>query len=92
MSKAKLAKSPSPLYIASMENIFTYMVYAGAVLAVLGLIGLGYSVRMALKLKKDAPEGQEAKDRMQLLVAVNTAGLGTSFIGLALVAVGVLVS
>ena len=89
---AKLAKSRAPPYIASMENIFTYMVYAGAVLAVLGLIGLGYSVRMALKLKKDAPEGQEAKDRMQLLVAVNTAGLGTSFIGLALVAVGVLVS
>ncbi|NOR61238.1 MAG: hypothetical protein GQ535_01940 [Rhodobacteraceae bacterium] len=91
-SKAKLAKSPARAYIASMENIFTYMVYAGAVLAVLGLLGLGYSVRMALKLKKDAPEGQEAKDRMQLLVAVNTAGLGTGFIGLALVAVGVLVS
>lgn len=74
-----------------MENIFTYMVYAGAVLAVLGLIGLGLSVRMALKLKKDAPKGQEANDRMQLLVAVNTAALGTAFIGLALVAVGVLV-
>ncbi|MBL1435343.1 MAG: hypothetical protein COB08_003990 [Rhodobacteraceae bacterium] len=75
-----------------MENIFTYMVYAGAVLAVLGLIGLGYSVRLALKLKKDAPEGQEAKNRMQFLVAINTASLGTSFIGLALVAVGVLAS
>jgi len=74
-----------------MENIFTYMVYAGAVLAALGLVGLGISVRMALKLKKDAPEAQEAKDRMQTLVAVNTAALGTAFIGLALVAVGVLV-
>ncbi len=92
MSKAKLAKTTARLYIAQMENIFTYMVYVGAVLAVLGLIGLGYSVRMALKLKKDAPEGQESKDRMQLLVAVNTAALGTGFIGLTLVAVGVLVS
>jgi len=75
-----------------MENIFTYMVYGGAVLGVLGLIGIGISVRMALKLKKDAPEGQEAKDRMQLLVAVNTAAMGTGFIGVTLVAVGVLVS
>jgi len=56
----------------------------------LGLIGLGLSVKMALKLKKDAPTGQEQKDRMGLLVAVNTAALGTAFIGLTLVAVGVL--
>ena len=75
-----------------MENIFTYMIYAGAVLAVPGLIGLGYAVRLALKLKKDAPEGQDANNRMQFLVAVNTAALGTSFVGLALVTVGVLVS
>jgi len=75
-----------------MENIFTYMVYGGAALGVLGLIGIGLSVRMALKMKKDAPEGQEAKDRMQLLVAVNTAAMGTGFIGVTLVAVGVLVS
>lgn len=74
-----------------MENIFTYMVYGGVVLAVLGLIGLGLSVKMALKLKKDAPEAQEVKDRMQMLVAINTASLGTAFIGLALVAVGMLV-
>lgn len=75
-----------------MENIFTYLVYAGVVLAVLGLVGLGYAMRLAVKLKKDAPEGQDAKDRMQFLVAANTAALGTSFIGLALVTVGVLVA
>lgn len=75
-----------------MENIFDYMVYAGAVLAFLGLVGLGISVRMALKIKKDADAGRDTKDRMQLLVAINTAALGTAFIGLALVTVGVLVS
>lgn len=74
-----------------MENIFTYMVYGGSALAVLGLIGLGLSVKMALKLKQDNPTGQEQKDRMGLLVAVNTASLGTGFIGVTLVAVGVLV-
>ncbi len=90
--KAKLAIPPHRPYIASMENIFTYMIYAGAVMAVLGLIGLGYAVRLALKLKKDAPEGQDATNRIQFLVAINTAALGTSFVGLALVTVGVLVS
>jgi len=74
-----------------MENIYTYMVYGGAALAVLGLIGLGLSVKMAFKLKKDAPKGPEANDRLQRLVAINTAALGTSFIGLGLVAVGVLI-
>lgn len=75
-----------------MENIFTYMIYAGVVLAVLGLVGLGVSVRMAFKIKKDAAAGQDTKTRMQTLIAVNTAALGTSFIGLGLVAVGVLVA
>ncbi len=91
-SKAKLANRAAFAYIADMENIFTYMVYGGAVLAVLGLLGIGYSVRLALKVKNDAPEGQEAKDRMQFLVAVNTASMGIGFIGVTLVAVGVLVS
>lgn len=75
-----------------MENIFEYMIYAGAVLAALGLIGLGFTVRMAFKIKKDATAGQDTKDRMQTLIALNTAALGTAFIGLALVAVGVLVA
>ncbi len=90
--KAKLAIPAHHAYIASMENIFTYMIYAGVGLAVLGLIGIGYAMLLALRLKKDAPEGREAKDRMQFLAAINTAALGTSFIGLALVVVGVLVS
>ncbi|MCF6272483.1 MAG: hypothetical protein L3J37_04710 [Rhodobacteraceae bacterium] len=73
-----------------MENIYTYIVYAGAVLTILGLVGLGISVRMAFKIKKDAIAGEDTKDRMQTLIALNTAALGFSFIGLALVAVGVL--
>jgi len=90
--QAPLAKSSCLAYIADMENIFTYMVYGGAVVSALGLIGLGISVFLAIKLKKDAPGAQETKERMQLLVALNTGSLGTSFFGLALVVVGVLVS
>ncbi len=75
-----------------MENIYTYLVYAGVVLAVLGLVGLGIAVRMALKIKKDAEAGQDTKTRMQTLVALNSAALGVSFIGLAMLAVGVILA
>ncbi len=69
-----------------------YMIYAGVVLAVLGLAGLGFCIRMATGVKRDAEAGKDTTDRMQMLVALNTAALGTAFIGLALVMVGVLMS
>ncbi len=69
-----------------------YMIYAGVVMAVLGLAGLGFCIRIAGGVKRDAEAGKDTKDRMQMLIALNTAALGTSFIGLALVTVGVLLS
>ncbi len=69
-----------------------YMIYAGVVMAVLGLIGLGYCIKLARDVKRDADAGTDTKDRMQMLVALNTAALGTAFIGLGLVTVGVLMS
>ena len=75
-----------------MDNIFTYIVYGGAGIAALGLVGLGASLYLGIKLKKDAPAPEEAKARMRVLIALNTASLGISFFGLALAAVGVLVT
>ena len=69
-----------------------YMIYAGVVLTVLGLGGLGFCIKRAIKIQRDANEGEDTKSRMQTLVALNTAALGSSFIGLALVTVGVLLS
>jgi len=69
-----------------------YMVYGGVVLSAGGLIGLGYCIMLARGVKRDADAGENTKDRIQMLVALNTAALGASFIGLALVAVGVLLS
>ncbi|MCF6304781.1 MAG: hypothetical protein L3J33_05370 [Rhodobacteraceae bacterium] len=69
-----------------------YMVYGGAVLAVLGLVGIGYCVWMARGIKRDADAGSDTKDRIQTLVALNTASLGIAFIGLAAATVGVLMS
>lgn len=67
-----------------------YMIYIGVVMAVLGLVGLGVCIKKAGGIKRDAEAGQNTKDRMQMLIALNTASLGTAFIGLALVTVGVL--
>ncbi len=67
-----------------------YMIYIGVLMAVLGLVGLGISIKKATQIKRDADAGKDTKDRMQMLIALNTASLGTAFIGLALVAVGVL--
>lgn len=67
-----------------------YMIYIGAVMALLGLAGLGLSIKKAMKIKRDAEAGEDTKDRMQTLIALNTASLGTAFIGLALITVGVL--
>lgn len=69
-----------------------YMIYAGVGLAILGLVGLGLCIKIARSVKRDADAGENTKDRMQMLIALNTAALGTSFIGLALVTVGVLMS
>ncbi|MBL4806959.1 MAG: hypothetical protein JKY31_06665 [Rhodobacteraceae bacterium] len=69
-----------------------YLIYAGIVLAVLGLIGLGICIKMAGGIKRDANAGENTKDRLQTLIALNTASLGTAFIGLGLVTVGVLMS
>ncbi len=67
-----------------------YFIYIGAAMALFGLVGLGISIKMAFDLKKNNPEQQAAKDKMGLLIAINTASLGLSFLGLALVVVGML--
>ncbi len=69
-----------------------YMVYGGAGMAVMGLVGIGFCVRLAGRIKRDADAGEDTKDRMQTLVALNTASLGIAFIGLAAATVGVLMS
>ena len=65
-----------------------YLVYAGVALAVIGMLGLGYCIKTAASLRKEANEGHDIKDRMGTLVAVNTASVVIAFIGLGMVIVG----
>ncbi len=67
-----------------------YLLYAGVVLAILGLVGLGICMKIVLDLKKQNLPAEEMQNRMGTVIALNTASLGTGFIGLALVVVAVL--
>jgi len=62
--------------------------YAGIFLTVLGLIGLGACIRKAMAVKRGQADGSSAS--MHKLVALNMAAVGTAFLGLALVTVGLI--
>ena len=62
--------------------------YAGIVLTVLGLVGLGTCIRRALAIRRGEADGSSAA--MHRLVALNMAAVGTAFLGLALVTVGLI--
>ncbi len=66
------------------------LVYIGTILALLGLIGLGYCVVVALKARRAGLSDDEMKARLQNIVALNMGALLLSAFGLILVVVGVL--
>ncbi|MDF2235836.1 hypothetical protein P2H44_25060 [Albimonas sp. CAU 1670] len=66
------------------------LIWVGAVLAVLGLAGLAWCIREGLRLRSPDRAPEEIRTRLRKLNAVNFASVGTGFIGLALVAVGVI--
>ena len=62
--------------------------WAGLALTVLGLVGLGLCIRRALGVKRGRSDGSSRA--MHRLVALNMAAVGTAFLGLALVTVGLI--
>ena len=67
-----------------------YLIYGGGVLSVLGLIGLGHSVRLALGIKREGDEAKNTEARLQALVAWNMGSLGLAAVGLSMVIIGML--
>ncbi len=67
------------------------MVWGGAVLSLLGVIGLIRCILIALRARREGLEGEEMHARLQGVVALNMAALFVSAIGLMLVIIGVLV-
>lgn len=68
------------------------LIWVGAVLAILGLGGLAWCIREGLRLRAPDHDVALVRARLRKLNAVNFASVGVGFIGLAMVAVSVILS
>jgi hypothetical protein len=76
---------------AFMEfGLLEFLVYIGAVVTFLGLLGLGYCIWAAIQIKRGGGDAQTVATKLQRLVAINFAAVAFSTIGLMTVVIGVL--
>lgn len=67
----------------------TWLVFAGTVLAVAGLLGLGWCIVAAVAAKRAGLPDDELRARLQRIVSINMGALLVSVLGLMSVVVGV---
>lgn len=67
----------------------SFLIYLGAALAAIGIIGIGYCVKTAMSIRKE-PDEEIAKARLQGLVAWNLGALSLSSLGLIMVIMGMI--
>lgn len=65
------------------------LIWLGAGLTVLGLLGLVYCIWRVLQSRKQGLAEEALKAELQRIVAMNLAALGVSGIGLAMVVTGI---
>ncbi len=65
------------------------LVGLGAVMAMAGVAGLLWCVRIVMKARRAATGDDDLRARLQKVVALNLAALGVSAIGLMLVVTGI---
>jgi hypothetical protein len=70
----------------------TVMIWAGAILALIGVIGLIYCIVLALRAKREGLSGAAMQARLQRVVVWNMGALAISGLGLMLVVVGVILA
>lgn len=68
------------------------LVWIGAAFAVLGVLGLAWCIREAIRAKRAGLDDDALKARLQRLVAVNLGALAVSALGLMCVIVGLSLS
>lgn len=66
-----------------------YLVWVGAVVSVLGLMGLIQSIRKVAKAKKKASSDEDLRAAVQKVLPLNLGSLFLSVIGLMIVIVGI---
>ena len=64
-----------------------FLIYIGAVLAILGIGGVGYCMTRAMKIRKE-PDEAKAKDMLQSLIAWNLGSMAVAAMGLIMVVMG----
>lgn len=67
----------------------TWLVIIGTLLAVIGLIALGYCIYAALSAKRAGLPDTEMRERLQRIVGINMGALLVSVLGLMSVVLGV---
>ena len=66
------------------------LVLIGAVFTCLGLVGLGWCIREAMRARREETGDDPLKARLQRVVAVNLGALAVSALGLMMVILGVI--
>lgn len=69
-----------------------YMIWAGAVLAVIGIAALIWCILQAVAAKRAGLQGEAMTAALRRVVVINMAALAVSGLGLMLVVVGVILS
>ena len=69
-----------------------FLIWGGALLSVIGLIGLLFSMYKVAKAKKNNTSDQELRDSIKAAMPLNLASLFVSVLGLMSVIIGVLMS
>ena len=67
-----------------------FLIYIGGAFTLVGLIGLGYCIKMAVAIKREGGDAADATKRLRALVAWNLGAMGMSSIGLAMIVVGLI--
>lgn len=69
-----------------------WLIWPGAIVAVVGVFGLAYCIRAAFKIRAENLDETQMKARLQGLVALNMGALAISSIGLMMVVIGILLA
>ena len=68
------------------------LIWIGAALTLIGVLGLGWCVLIAIRARREGLDEDAMRARLQRVVAINLAALGISAIGLMTVVLGVFLS
>jgi hypothetical protein len=71
------------------RTVMEYLVWIGAAVSILGLLGLVQSIRKVAKARKTATSDEELRALVQKVLPLNLGSLGLSVLGLMIVIVGI---